>query len=331
MSTWIDFKELRSKLSTSAVLEHYKIQLKMKHNRASGFCPLPTHEGRRASPSFSLKIDRGIWQCFGCGARGNLLDLCARMEGHDPRDPQALRKAAEKIVPIFGLERGPLTQPPQEQPKRIDPLINPPMDFTLQALDADHPYPRDRGLTSKTIRHFGLGYCNRGMLKARLAIPLHDYEGRLVGYAGRLTDDREISEQRPKYLFPGSRERDGRRIEFRKSLLVYNGHHIREPVDHLFVTEGFVATWLMWQFEYRTTVALMGASCSDEQADIIVKLVKPDGKVWLLSDGDDAGKRCAISAFERIAPRRFVRWPQLPPGTQISDFSGDEIAAILNP
>jgi hypothetical protein len=60
------------------------------------------------------------------------------------------------------------------------------------------------------------------MMKDRIATPLHNAQGRLIGYAGRLVDDEAICDNTPKYLFPGSRERDGKQYEFHKSLVVYN-------------------------------------------------------------------------------------------------------------
>jgi len=70
---WVNFKELRAKLRFSDVLESYDVHLKVKGDRATGFCPLPHHprrEGKRHSPSFSANLARGIFQCFGCGAKG---------------------------------------------------------------------------------------------------------------------------------------------------------------------------------------------------------------------------------------------------------------------
>jgi hypothetical protein len=208
-------------------------------------------------------------------------------------------------------------------------LINPPIEFELKTLDPNHPYLKERWFTDATIRHFGLGYCNRGMLKARIAIPLHDLQGKLVGYAGRLTKEDEISDRNPKYLFPGSREKDGVRFEFWKSLLLYNAHRIQGPVDHLFVVEGFPAMWWLWQAGYLNTVALMGSSCSEEQGKLIADLVKPEGKVWLMPDGNDAGRLCALSALEQVAPYRFTRWIPLPEGLQPTDCPADELAALF--
>jgi len=318
---WVDFKELRASLQFPAVLEHYHVRLNMKGERATGYCPLPTHQGKRRSPSFSVHLDRGIWQCFGCHAKGNVLDFCARMEGFNPDHSHELRKAALKIREIFflkGFNSG--------DRKRV--IVNEPIDFELKTLDPDHPYLKERGFTNETIRHFGLGFCNRGMLKGRVAIPLHDPKGRLVGYAGRLTKDDEITDRDPKYLFPGTREKDSVTLEFRKSLLLYNSHRITAPVDHLCVVEGFPSTWWLWQAEYRNAVALMGSSCSDEQGKLIVDLVKPDGKVWLMPDGNEAGRLCALSTLERISPHRFVRWIRISADRQPTDCPADEIARL---
>jgi len=252
------------------------------------------------------------------------------MEGFNPDKPQELRKAALKIREIFLVGS---VSSKQEKPtapnQRI--LINAPIDFELRTLDPDHPYLKERGFTDETIRHFGLGYCNRGMLKGRFAIPLHDPQGRLVGYAGRLTKDKDVNDRNPKYLFPGERERDGVKLEFRKSLLLYNAHRIKAPVDHLFVVEGFPATWWFWQAEYRNTVAVMGASCSEEQGKLIVDLVKPDGKVWVMPDGNEAGRQCALSILEEVSPHRFVRWIRLSADEQPTNIPGDELVTLFSP
>ncbi len=102
MSEWVDFKALRKSLSFAEVLKFYGVEVKARGNRHQGFCPLPTHTGKRRSPSFSAKLDWGVWQCFGCRASGNILDFALRMEGHDPRDEKALRAVALKLQAKFG-------------------------------------------------------------------------------------------------------------------------------------------------------------------------------------------------------------------------------------
>jgi DNA primase len=56
-------------------------------------------------------------------------------------------------------------------------VVNAPLDFELKGLNREHPYLLNRGFSQETIDHFGLGFCSRGMLKDRMAIPLHDHDG----------------------------------------------------------------------------------------------------------------------------------------------------------
>jgi DNA primase len=328
---WINFKELRTKLSMSDILKRFNVQLKVKGDRATGFCPLPTHHGQRKSPSFSADLVGGRWRCFGCGIGGNCLDLAARLLGFNPDEPKALRQAALKIRDIFQVES--TVRPPEQSAspavssKKV--LVNPPIDFELKSLDPDHPYLKERGFADATIQRFGLGFCNRGMLKGRVAIPIHSAEGHLVGYGGRITRDDLISETCPKYLMPGTRERDGVTLEFRKAKLLYNAHRIDGPVDHAYVVEGFPGCWWLDAAGFRSVVALMGSDCSEAQGNLIIDLVKPDGRVWILPDGNAPGVRCAKTVLEHVAPHRFCRWVKLQPNEQPTDIPADDLVTLL--
>jgi len=345
MATRINFKELRRQLSFEDILAHYNVTLKARGDQRQGFCPLPTHEGTRNSPSFSANVAKGIWQCFGCGASGNLIEFAARMEGLDPDNPQNFRQAAlllAKRYDGFGggkdKEKKPVAMPEPEkgsvdegEVKRCTATptsVNVPLDFELTSLDFTHPYLCDRGFHDETIRAFGLGYCNRGLMKGRIAIPLHDRNGALIGYAGRVADDTAINEDTPRYLFPSSRERKGERYEFRKSEFLYNGFRVKDVRD-LVVVESFTVLWWLAQAGIASVVALMGASCSERQAELVKELVVEDGRVWVLADGDPAGERMAESTMKLLAPHRFVRWVKFEDGKQPTDLSPGELHTLL--
>jgi DNA primase len=335
MSTWIDFKGLRSKLNFEEVLRHYGVEVKRKGNQHQGFCPLPNHQGKKNSPSFSANLERGIFQCFGCGAKGNVLEFAAMMEKADPKDGAALHKVAGELQKRFCPERGAASTETKkaaakkpEKPKSESDLpmvVNAPLDFELKGLDRKHPYLLNRGFSQETIDHFGLGFCSRGLLKDRVAIPLHDHEGRLVGYAGRVIDDALISEDNPRYRFPEKRERDGKLFEFRKMLFLYNDFRLKAPVDDLVIVEGFTSTWWLNQNGLSNVVATMGSDCSTKQAERIVSLLKPGGQVWIAPDGDKAGERFALSLLGQISPYRFVRWVKLDEDKQPTDLSAEQL------
>jgi DNA primase len=343
MSQQVNFKELRAKLDFRAVLELYKVEVKTKPNgiQHHGFCPLSTHNGKRNSPSFSANLEGGMWQCFGCGAKGNVLDFAVRMEGFDPNNGPDVRKVALKLQGIFfpAQEAG-RTKPDepirgtgekeQEVPvaEKGTAVVNAPLDFELKELDKNHPYLGARGLTAETVEHFGLGFCSRGLLAGRIAIPLHDLEGKLIGYAGRVVDDASIGESCPRYKFPGKREHKGTVFEFQKSRFIYNGVKNSVRPKQVVVLEGFPAVWWLWQNGYPYAVAIMGSTASEDQIRLIVDFVDPRGFVWIFTDGDDAGIRCAEDLILKIAPFRFTRWLRLSGGRQPTDCDKAELSSF---
>jgi DNA primase len=355
MAVWIDFKQLRERIRIADLLQQHHVQLKVRGEKATGLCPLPTHparcDGKKRSPSFSVHLGKGIWHCFGCGAKGNVLDLGARLQGLNPDDPIQLRKAALKLAETFGIEcerpngrserpktleraSEPTARPAPMQPAAVvDPaariVANEPIDFELKNLNSRHPYLIDRGFTPETIDHFGLGFCSRGMMKDRIAIPVHDPIARLVGYAGRIVDDDEIDADHPRYLFPGQRKHDGVVHEFHKSMLVYNLHRLGRPVDDLIVVEGFVSVWWLHQHGYPHAVSLMGNSCSEEQARLIARHLTDEGRIWLLPDGNAAGAQLAAQALPLLAFYRFTRLLKLKDDRQPTDCDADDLARLL--
>jgi len=355
MATWINFKELRERIRIADVLKQYNVQLKVRGEKATGLCPLPTHparnDGKKRSPSFSVHLGKGIWHCFGCGAQGNVLDLGARLQGLDPDDPVQFRKAALKMAETFGIEserpngrsaeaKATVKSPesvartaPAEPPVATDTatriLVNEPIDFELKNLDPHHPYLTGRGFKPQTIEHFRLGFCSRGMMKDRIAIPIHDPVGRLVGYAGRLVDDDVIDAEHPRYLFPGQRTHDEVIHEFRKSMLVYNLHRLGGRVDDLIVVEGFASVWWLHQNGYPNVVSLMGSSCSPEQAALIAHHLTDDGRIWLMPDGNGAGTQMASQALPLLAFYRFTCLIKLKEDQQPTDCGGDDLMRLL--
>src|SRR5436190_11651597 len=99
---WVDFKELRRQLSFKQVLQYYKVEVKTKGTQHHGFCPLPKHDGHKNSPSFSANLEKGIFQCFGCGAKGNVLDFAVLMDGGKKENMDDVRNTALSLQERFG-------------------------------------------------------------------------------------------------------------------------------------------------------------------------------------------------------------------------------------
>jgi DNA primase len=364
MPAFFDFKALREVLDFRAILRHYEVELFEKSNhQALAFCPLPNHvnkDGKARSPSFSANLERKIWQCFSCGASGNAIEFATYMEGFDPKNGADFRKVALQLDGLFNGGRmggsvgsagvrtsatkashqtrandqhdvGGGDQAASPAPVAVPTLpvvINPPLAFELKELDTAHAYLPSRGFTPETIAHFGLGYCARGLMKGRVVVPLKDSAGALIGYAGRAVDDSTINADCPRYLLPSSRDLKGERLEFHKSLFLYGGYAIEKPVNDLIVVEGFTALWWLWQHGFKHVVALMGSTCSNEQAALIIGHTKPKGRIWYFGDGDAAGIKCTKDTLVLLAPARSVRL-MLVDGKQPTDFSESELKQLL--
>ena len=75
---------------------------------------------------------------------------------------------------------------------------NKPLKFELQNLDPNHPFFRERGITLETAEYFGLGFCQKGMMKDRIAIPIHNEKNELVAYCGRAVTPEQIKDEKYK-------------------------------------------------------------------------------------------------------------------------------------
>lgn len=273
MAKFIDFRALRAQLDFARVLALYGVNtVAVRDQQLSAHCPFPSHLGVRAKPSFSADLSRGIWRCFGCKTSGNVLDFAVRMEGREPKDGAAVREIALKLQRLLSQPFTDSAEPAgieEEQPPTRQIIVNGPLGFTLKDLNPEHDAVRELGLEPGTIAHFGLGYCARGLLKGRVAIPLHDPHGQLIGYAGRRGT---ASATDPLYLFPSERTHEGVTYRFDQSRFVYGAHLVdtTSPAG-LIVADDLGFVWHLWERGV-PAVAVSGDSITDDQWEILTSL-----------------------------------------------------------
>lgn len=333
---WINFKELRSKLSLPMVLRMYNVRLEERAGQLVGSCPIPSHDGSRSSSSFSANAGKGIFQCFGCGAQGNLLDFAVLMDNGNPRKGLDVRKTAIKLNKALALfldeaessPEGGNSRTKSDANGRVAIVVNQPLEVRLSNLDPEHPYLKGRGFSREILDRFGVGFCSKGSLAGRIVIPLYGTSGELLGYAARVVDDQAITSENPKYLFPGRHFKDGTEFEFRKSLFLYNGCGIKGPVTDLIVVEGFASVWWLVQNGFSEVVGIMGSSFSEEQVHLILENTKPTGRVWIMTDGDKAGEKWARDLCLLLSSDRLVRVLSKE-RKQPTDFSREELVQML--
>jgi DNA primase len=89
---YIDFAYVKENASFARVVAGYNLKLLGRGSQRSLLCPF--HPERK--PSCKVDLERNIWHCFGCEAKGNVLEFVARLEG----DKDDLRAAALKIAEL---------------------------------------------------------------------------------------------------------------------------------------------------------------------------------------------------------------------------------------
>jgi len=316
---FVDFRAVKAAITMEQLLAHYNILDQFKRTGDSLNGPCPIHKGSNPT-QFRVSTTKNIWNCFSdCEHGGNTLDFIARMEKVSIHaaalkaiewfnlDPEAMSASDDKAEADEPKTSAPAPRPvarpatsPKAAPERNIP--NPPLKFRLDKLERNHPYlTEQRGLTPETIVDFGIGFCAKGMMADRIAIPIHNAKGEVVAYAGRIPG--EPAEDVPKYKLPPG---------FRKSQELFNIDRVaKEPqTKPLIIVEGFFDAMKLYQHGCRKVVALMGATMSAAQEELIKQYTFSESKIIIMLDENDAGRAGREDIACRLSKFCFVRVDQ---------------------
>ena len=335
-TNYVDFRAVKQAVSILQILDHYNLTSRFKRSQngesLTGACPL--HNGQNPT-QFRVSIKKNCWNCFGdCKSGGNILDFVSA------REDCTIREAAILITEWFGLSTAndgeDTRKSPRERDERKpqskrrhsadsrepnDDSPNKPLGFELTKLDSEHPYLKERGLGADTIALFGLGYCSNGSMAGRVVIPIHNAEGKIVAYAGRLPGDPQ--DDAPKYKLPAG---------FRKSVELFNLHRAIEQSDDqpLIIVEGFFDCMKLAQHGYHRTVALMGSTLSSTQEKLLGDHTSCDTRIVLMLDEDETGRAARAEIVGRLAIGRFVKVVALPAeGGQPEQLDGEQLNELI--
>jgi DNA primase len=179
----------------------------------------------------------------------------------------------------------------------------------------------ERGLTLETIIDFGVGYCAKGMMADRIAIPIHNAKGEVVAYAGRFPG--EAPEGTPKYKLPQG---------FRKSQELFNIDRAgKQPVEApLVIVEGFFGCMKLHQFGCRKVVAVMGSTMSAAQEELIRQHTDSKSQVIVMLDEDEAGRAGREDIATRLSQFCFVKVHTFErDGQQPEDLGAEEVKQLF--
>ena len=97
---WIDFAHLKTQLPLQRVLEHLNLLTDLRGRSRQRKGPCPVHAASGKSRTFSVNLDKNLFQCFDphCGSKGDVIDLWAALH------KLSLRDAAADLLQTFNLE-----------------------------------------------------------------------------------------------------------------------------------------------------------------------------------------------------------------------------------
>ena len=129
----------------------------------------------------------------------------------------------------------------------------------------------------------------RARFRGRLMIPIHDMQGHVVGFGGRILGAGE-----PKYLNSPESE------VFAKRSLLYGFNWAKQAVrkaERLIVVEGYFDVMRLMLAGVMEAVAPMGTALTEQQAALIRKYTK---NVLLLYDSDQAGLKATFRSGDAL-------------------------------
>ena len=365
MSVFIDFAECKRVLNMRDVLEACDVDLAHyieRNGRLVGPCPLPSHP-TNCGPGFAGRNKeqwvadkkKGYWlfHCWApdCDKGGSVIDLSMLMNDLDDKHvrrwladkfghkigtskPQVKavksegmnepESTTEETVPVATPETAP---PVQEAPvEKTKPLR--PMRWKVTDLDYEDDYLIKRGVSAELARHFSLGVCHpkpgkkKRWLDDYVAVPLHSPTQSLqespCGYYARLASF-DQSDPRDKHKLPPG---------FAKTEVLFGWQQAMEAVnDRIFVVEGVFDLLALVSAGFKSVVCTLGGSLSPRQAEL---LIDTNRRVWLLYDGDDAGRTAMRSAIDLLVPAAEVKVVTLPDDQDPADILANQLADLLS-
>lgn len=296
------------------------VSLKRSGSNLTGLCPFHSEK----SPSFTVFRNDGSFYCFGCGVGGNAITFVRKIENLD--FVEAVSMLARRAGITVHLDDKP--NAPRVDRKRYYEMNRKAARFFHKALYADHPdakaalayFTEKRGLSSATIKHFGLGYapndysfvdymrkegygeeeliaaflCGRSekgylypSFRNRVMFPIIDVSENVIAFGGRVMEKIE-----PKY----KNSSDTPVFKKGSNLFALNFAH-KSGAEEMILCEGYMDVIAMHAAGYTNAVATLGTAIKAEQARLLSRYTK---RVILSYDSDEAGQKAADKALRLL-------------------------------
>lgn len=330
-----DIDEVRQRTDIKEVVDGYVTLKGAGLGSYKGLCPF--HDER--SPSFTVRPQVGRFHCFGCGEDGDVIAFVQKLDHSSFHE--AVEKLAARIGFELRYEdggTGPNREDVGKRQRLLDAHKVADEFFRAQLLTPGAAEGRNflhgRGFDRAAAEQFGVGYApqgwdallkhlrgrgytdaelkltgmfsegNRGIydrFRGRLIWPIRDIAGDTIGFGARkLYED----DQGPKYL------NTPETTLYKKSQVLYGIDLAKRNIAkerQLVVVEGYTDVMACHLSGIATAVATCGTAFGTDHIKIARRLLSDDGtggEVIFTFDGDAAGQKAALRAFEE--DQRFV-------------------------
>ena len=275
------------------------LELIQKHNlgyQVSGrdyltHCLNPDHQD--TNPSFRIDRVTGVAHCFSCGFKTNLFKYYGVFTNPVPlKIAQLKEKLLELKTNSLGLEL--------------------PEGYT--------PWTKSfRGVSAQTLKHFGAFYTTQvEKLADRIIFPVTDITGKTVAFVGRHT----MSQGNPRYInYPS------------KVTLPVFPSHLPPGYTSVVLVEGIFDMLNLYDHGLHNSVCVFGTNTLQNNIKTKLMPFKAQGvtHIYILFDGDDAGRKAAIALKPLIEAENFVAETlDLPDGTDPGEIDHDYVSQIVN-
>jgi DNA primase len=325
-----DIAQVRERIRIDEVIGEYVGLRRAGGGALKGLCPFHSEK----TPSFNVRPSHGTFHCFGCGQGGDVIAFVMKIEHLE--FVEAVQRLADRVGVQLTFEGGaPSSARDRGTRTRLIDAHRAAAEFYAEHLSSPDALPAreylaQRNFDEAAAREFGCGFAPAGwdkltkhllgrgfqldeLYKAqlsregrqgpidrfhrRLLWPLKDLGGDIVGFgARRIFEDDQIQ---AKYLNTSESP------IFKKSQVLFGIDKAKREIarrHQVVVVEGYTDVMAMHASGVPTAVASCGTAFGDEHMAVLRRLMLDDdafrGEVIFTFDGDAAGQKAALKAFE---------------------------------
>ncbi len=324
-------------------------QLKRVGRSWSGLCPF---HGEK-SPSFSVNQEKGVFYCFGCQAKGDVITFVRDID-HLDFQTAVEQLAAKFSIPLRYTDHNEGAR--REARSKLREALEAAVDWYHQRLltgpdaGAARRYLRERGFDGDTVRRYrigwapddwdqlvraldfspkvlrdaGLGRENRrggtnDFFRARVLFPIFDAQGDPLGFGGRMLP----GGRPPKY------QNTPETALYRKSKVLYGLNWAKDEAvrtNEFVICEGYTDVIGFASVGVERAVATCGTALTDEHVRTLQRWAP---RLVLAFDPDSAGQAAADRVYEWERKHEVeVAVAALPPGGDPADLARSDPDAL---